>query len=235
MKTIVISGGEGKFARSLIQVNTKYKILVPNRNQMNILDKNSISKFLFKNSVDYFIHAAAFSTPMKDHRFKIEKSITTNIIGSANVAICCLKKKIKLIYVSTNFVYPGKKGNYKENDYIMPVNEYGWSKLGGECAMHIYKNSLILRICMNDDQFPHKSAFTDYMTSFLKKTEAAKITLKLLNKRGIINIGGKKQSAYNFAKNLNINIKKSKLGKKEKKILGKNTSLNINKLRKLLR
>ena len=235
MKTIVISGGEGKFARSLIQVNTKYKILVPNRNQMNILDKNSIINFLFKNKVDYFIHAAAFSTPMKDHRFKIEKSITTNIIGSANVAICCLKKKIKLIYVSTNFVYPGKKGNYKENDYIMPVNEYGWSKLGGECAMHIYKNSLILRICMNDDQFPHKSAFTDYMTSFLKKTEAAKITLKLLNKRGIINIGGKKQSAYNFAKNLNINIKKSKLGKKEKKILGKNTSLNINKLRKLLR
>ncbi len=235
MKTIVISGGEGKFARSLIQVNTKYKILVPNRNQMNILDKNSIINFLFKNKVDYFIHAAAFSTPMKDHKFKIEKSITTNIIGSANVAICCLKKKIKLIYVSTNFVYPGKKGNYKENDYIMPVNEYGWSKLGGECAMHIYKNSLILRICMNDDQFPHKSAFTDYMTSFLKKTEAAKITLKLLNKRGIINIGGKKQSAYNFAKNLNINIKKSKLGKKEKKILGKNTSLNINKLRKLLR
>ena len=116
MKTIVISGGEGKFARSLIQVNTKYKILVPNRNQMNILDKNSIINFLFKNKVDYFIHAAAFSTPMKDHKFKIEKSITTNIIGSANVAICCLKKKIKLIYVSTNFVYPGKKGNYKENE-----------------------------------------------------------------------------------------------------------------------
>ena len=83
------------------------------------------------------------------------------------------------------------RGNYCENDNLQPVNEYGWSKLGGECASHIYNNSLILRVCMNDDQFPHKSAFTNYITSFLKKTEAAKITLKLLNKFGVINIGGK--------------------------------------------
>ena len=234
MKKILISGGEGKFAKSLIQINKKYKILAPNKRQMNILDQNSVSKFLSKNNVDYFIHAAAFSAPMKQHRFKLEKSISTNIIGSANIAVCCLKKRIKLIYISTNFIYPGKKGNYKESDFIGPVNEYGWSKLGGECAMHIYKNSLILRVCMNDDNFPHKSAFTNYFTSFLKKTDAAKITLKLLNKKGIINIGGKTQSAYKFAKNLNSNIKKSKLGKKEQKLLGKDTSLNIDKLKKFL-
>ena len=64
----------------------------------------------------------------------------------------------------------------------MPFNEYGWSKLGGECACHIYKNSLILRVCMNDDNFPHKSAFSNYLTCFMKKTDAAKLTLKLLNK-----------------------------------------------------
>ncbi len=235
MKTILISGGEGKFAKSLMQINKKYKILAPNKKQMNILDKNSISKFLSNNNVDYFIHAAAFSTPMKEHKFKLEKSISTNIIGSANIALCCLKKKIKLIYISTNFVYPGTKGNYKESDFIKPINEYGWSKLGGECAMHIYKNSLILRVCMTDDYFPHKSAFINYFTSFLKKTDAAKITLKLLSKKGVINIGGKTQSAYDFAKNLNSNIKKSKLDKEKQKLLGKNTSLNINKLKKFLR
>ena len=83
-------------------------------------------------------------------------------------------KNIKLIYISTNFVYEGKKGNYSETDNLLPVNEYGWSKLGGECASHIYKNSLILRICMNNDQFPHKSAFTNYVTSFLKKLKQQK-------------------------------------------------------------
>ena len=145
-----------------------------------------------------------------------------------------MKKGVKLVYISTNLVYPGKKGSYKENDYLYPVNEYGWSKLGGESAMHIYKNTLILRICMNNDYFPHKFAFTDYLTSFLKKTEAAKITLKLLEKKGIINIVGNKQTAYNFAKTLNSKILKKKLNKKDTELLGKDTSLNINKLKNII-
>ena len=116
----------------------------------------------------------------------------------------------------------------------MPVNEYGWSKLGGECASHIYKNSLILRICMNDDRYPHKSAFSDYLTCFLKKTDAAKLTLKLLNRKGVINLGGKIQSAYDFAKNLNSDIKKIKLDNKTKKLIGINTSMDTTKLKKLL-
>ena len=234
MKTILISGGNGKFCKALIKTNKRYKILAPNKKQMNILSQTSISNFISKNKIDYFIHAAAFSTPMSLHKIEEYRSIETNIIGSANVALCCLKKNIKLIYISTNFVYPGKKGNHGENDYLFPVNEYGWSKLGGECPMHIYKNTLILRICMNDDYFPHKSAFTDYLTSFLKKTEAAKITLKLLDKKGVINIGGEKQTAYDFAKKLNTKVKKNKLKKKDKKLLGKDTSLNIKKLKKIL-
>ena len=87
---------------------------------------------------------------------------------------------------------------------------------------------------MNDDFFPHKYAFTNYLTSFLTKTEAARITLKLLDKKGIINIGGKKQSAYNFAKNLNTKVKKIKLKKKDKILLGLDTSMSINKLSKIL-
>ena len=87
---------------------------------------------------------------------------------------------------------------------------------------------------MNDDYFPHKSAFTDYLTSFLKKSDVAKITLKLLDKKGIINVGGVKQSAYNFAKKLNSKVKKNTLKKKDRKLLGKNTSLNIKKLKKII-
>lgn len=234
MKTILISGGNGKFSKALIETNTKYKILAPDKKKMNILSQKSISNFISKHNVDYFIHAAAFSAPMALHKIEKKRSIETNIIGSANVALSCLKKNIKLIYISTNFVYPGKKGNHSEKDFLLPVNEYGWSKLGGECPMHIYKNTLILRICMNDDYFPHKSAFTDYLTSFLKKSDVAKITLKLLDKKGIINVGGVKQSAYNFAKKLNSKVKKNTLKKKDRKLLGKNTSLNIKKLKKII-
>ncbi len=235
MRTILISGGNGKFAQALKMVNNKYKIIAPTKKQMNIVNIKSIENFMKNKKIDYFLHVAAFSAPMKLHQSKIEKSISTNIIGSANAAICCFKKNIKFIYISTNFVYPGVKGNYRETDLLKPVNEYGWSKLGGECAAQIYKNSLILRICMNDDKFPHESSFVNYISSFIKKTDAAKLTLKLLDKRGIINLGGKTQSVFNFAKNLNSNIKKIKLTKKDKVLLGKNTSMNINKLKKILK
>ena len=87
---------------------------------------------------------------------------------------------------------------------------------------------------MNDDNFPHKSAFSDYLTCFMKKTDAARLTLKLLNKKGIINIGGKIQSAYNFAKELNTNVKKIKINKKSKNLIGINTSMNTNKLKKII-
>ena len=50
------------------------------------------------------------------------------------------KYKIKLIYFSTGYVYEGKKGNDSEKDSVKPFNNYGLSKLGGECAVQMYKN-----------------------------------------------------------------------------------------------
>ena len=69
----------------------------------------------------------------------IKKSIDLNIIGTANITKACEERNIKLIYFSTNYVYPGKKGNYKEGDNLLPVNNYAWSKLGGEAAVQFIK------------------------------------------------------------------------------------------------
>lgn len=235
MKTIVISGGNGAFARALKKENLNYKIYDPDKKNLDITNLSSIKKYIKNKKIDYFIHAAALTTPMIQHEIEVKKSIMINIIGSSNVALCCYENNIKLIYISTNFVYEGRKGNYSEQDPLLPVNKYGWSKLGGECPAHIYKNSLILRMCMNNDQFPHKTAYSNYITSFLKKTDAAKITLKLLNKSGVINVGGKNQSAYLFAKKLNKKVKKGRLNFNNQKLLGKNTSINTYKLRKILK
>ena len=229
MKKILISGGNGEFAKQILKHNTQFQIFAPTKKEMDITKFESIIKFIKKKKVNYFIHAAALTKPMSQHDNKIEESIKTNIIGTCNVVIACNLLKIKIIYISTNFVYPGIKGNYKETDYLMPVNSYGWSKLGGECAVKLYKNSLILRICMTEDTYPHKIAYTNYITSFLKKSEAAKIILKLINKKGIINIGGEKSSAYNFAKKNNKEIKKGIMPRNKNNLIGYNTSLNISK------
>ena len=68
---------------------------------------------------------------MEIHNKNISKSIDLNIIGTCNVVKVCEKFKIKLIYFSTGYVYPGTKGNYKETDPVNPINKYAISKLGG--------------------------------------------------------------------------------------------------------
>ena len=115
---------------------------------------------------------------------------------------------IKIIYFSTSYVYPGNKGNYTEEDPVKPWNNYSWSKLGGECAVQMLKNSLILRICMTEKPFLHEFAYTNLKTNFMFHEDLAKVFFKLINKRGVINVGGPAQSVYDFAKTYNRKIKK---------------------------
>ncbi|WP_415320359.1 sugar nucleotide-binding protein [Candidatus Pelagibacter sp. Uisw_092] len=228
----VITGGDGRFAQVLKNINKKkLNIFYPNKKELNILDTTSITKYLKKNKPTHVIHAAALSRPMNIHDQHISKSIDMNIIGTCNIVKVCSKLKIKLIYFSTGYVYEGKKGNYKEDDPIKPINNYAWSKLGGECAVAMYKNSLILRITMCEKPFIHKHAFHDVITNFIFHEEVAKIIPKILDKKGILNVGGKTQSIYSFAKKFNKDVKK----KSAKGIFPKNPSMNTVKLKKIVK
>ena len=170
---------------------------------------------------------------MEVHEKNIDLSITTNIIGTANVVRACKKLKIKLIYFSTNYVYPCKKGNYKETDSLLPINNYGWSKLGGECAVHMLKNSLILRLSITDYPFAYKKAIKNSYSSLIYNKDFAKLFSRLLDSSGVINIGGKRQSIYSFAKNDNPKIKTVSISKKSN--FPKDSSLNIKKFREIIK
>ncbi len=228
-KKIVITGGEGRFARTLKNSNTNLNIVFPNKKELNILSLNSINNYLKKVRPKYLLHAAGLSRPMEIHDKRISKSIDLNIIGTANVVKICAKYKIKLIYFSTNYVYPGHKGGYKETDAVLPINSYAWSKLGGESSVKLYKNSLILRLCMCEKPFVHKYAFSDIKTNFMFHEDFIKILPKILDKKGILNVGGKIQTVYNFAKKNNSKVKKIS----GKKIFPLNPSMNIGKLKKI--
>ncbi len=198
-KKILISGGAGKFARELmIHGSGMFGISSPNRKEMNIKNPRQIYSHIVKFNPDYFIHAAAMTRPMKNHEIAPIKSMKINIDGTCNVVDACATTNVKLIYISTDYVYPGKDGHYSEEDGVLPFTKYGWSKLGGECAVKMYDNSLILRIAMCEKPFPHPSAMVDFKKSSIFNDEAAKITLQLLDETGIINIGGPNQSIYDF-------------------------------------
>jgi dTDP-4-dehydrorhamnose reductase len=231
LKKIIVTGGDGRFAQELKKSKNKKKFIFRSKNQLNILSTKSIEKNIKEFKPKYLLHLAGLSRPMSIHDDKINKSIDLNIIGTCNLVKICILKKIKLIFFSTSYVYPGKKGNYKETDPILPWNNYGWSKLGAEAAVQMYKNSLIIRACMTEKPFVHNYAYSNVKSNFIFHDEIANIFLKVIDKKGIINIGGKPQSIYKFAKKNKKNVKK-KISKGE---FPKKMDMSLGKLKKLLK
>ena len=230
-KKILVTGGNGRFANILRKNNTKLNLVFKNKKQLNIMDILSIEKCFKKEKPKIVLHTAGLSRPMNIHERNITKSIDLNIIGTANITKICKKFNIKLIYFSTGYIYDGVKGNFREEDPVKPFNNYGFSKLGGEASVQMYKNSLILRITMTEKPFIHKKAFSNVKTNFMFHEDLVEILPKIINQKGIINVGGPTLSVYEFAKKYNKDVKKIKYkGKK----LPLKQNLNTKKLQKIL-
>ena len=233
-KNILITGKSSRFCKYLKKYLNKYNTIYTDKKKFNLNNFKQMSNFIKNKRIHYLIHIAGLSRPMDIHDKNIILSIDLNIIGTANIVKLCKKNNIKLIYFSTNYVYPGTKGNYEEVDPVKPINNYAWSKLGGEASVKLYKNSLILRICMTDYPFVHKKAIKGAKTSFIYNKFVAKIIPHILNEKGVLNIGGEKRDIYNFAKKFaKKNIKPISL--KKIKNFPRDSSISIKNLKKIIK
>jgi len=186
-------------------------MILLSKKEMDVTDSEQILKQISIHKPDLFLHCAAQTHPMENHKATPETSIKNNIIGTANVAQCCLIKNVKMVYTSTEWVYPNKENNM-EGDALLPSTNYGWSKLGGECAVQMMPDYLILRCSFTARPYKFVRAFTDVRKSYLYVDEGAAFIIKLLEKdcSGIYNIGGESRTTYEFAKESNPNVGKIK-------------------------
>jgi len=231
MSKILVTGSNGRFGKILKTFNKNKRLIFRDKKQLNILSTKSIRQNLVKFKPKYILHLAGLSRPMSIHEKNIIKSIDLNIIGTCNLVKEASKLNIKIIYLSTNYVYQGTRGNYKESDPIKPWNNYGWSKIGGESAVQMYKNSLIIRLCMTEKPFLHKKAYANVKSNFIFQEDAAMLIFKILNKKGVINIGGPSKMIYDFAKKNNPKVKKI-FSKGE---FPKRMDMNLKKLKKIIK
>ena len=230
MHKILVTGSDGRFGKIIKKFKDR-RFIFRNKKELNILSDKSIKNNIKRFKPKTILHLAGLSRPMKIHDKDIIKSINLNIVGTCNIVKEASKTGIKIIYLSTSYVYPGKKGNYKEEDSLKPWNNYSWSKLGGECAVQMYKNSLILRLCMTEKPFVHKKAYANVKSNFIFQEDAAKIIFKLLNKKGVINVGGPSQTVFNFARKFNKKLKKIY----SKGEFPKRTDMNLNYLNRIIK
>jgi dTDP-4-dehydrorhamnose reductase len=221
---IVVTGKNGLLSSELQNIDSNITGL--NSNDYDITDPNIFYK-LEEINPDIIIHAAAITNLTEVINDPI-LSINTNIIGTANITKYCYKYNKRLVYISTDYIYPGENGNYSESDPILPHNKYAWTKLGGECSVILLDNYLIIRTSFGSSNFSYEQAWEnqivskDYVDIIAPKILKASIS----DVKGILNIGTNPKTMFEYASKRN-NIKKALLNNKT------NFSLNTDKYEQL--
>ena len=149
-KNIMVTGASGQLGTQLKKIENKFQ-----KFNFFFFDKNQldISNFLlFKQNVkdleiDYIINCAAYTDVIKseDNRQLAE---IVNSISVEKIARICFEENVRLIHISTDYVFNGeKKSKYVETDITNPINFYGLTKLNGEKNIFKYnlKQSIIIR------------------------------------------------------------------------------------------
>ena len=95
LKKIIVTGGDGRFAKELKKINCKYSFIFRNKSQLNILSIKSLKNNFKKFKPDCILHLAGLSRPMSIHDKEINKSINLNIIGTSNLVKICNNYKKK--------------------------------------------------------------------------------------------------------------------------------------------
>jgi dTDP-4-dehydrorhamnose reductase len=162
----------------------------------DVTDYQKMSGYLDDNPIEMIIHAAAFTSPPRCDKEPLA-ALQTNVVGTANVVRLCLERGIRLVYISTDY-------DYTEDDPVLPVNTYAWTKLGGECAVRLLKDALIIRTSFGPNHFPYPKAFIDQWTSRVSVREVADkiVTLLATDATGVVHVGGPRRTVYEYAKSL---------------------------------
>jgi dTDP-4-dehydrorhamnose reductase len=178
-KRLLITGANGLLGNKAVKLASRNYEVMPlhhakplhdNSLEIDIANKEQVLGIFRKLQPDAVIHAAAETNVdkceiQKEHAWKI------NVEGTRNIAEAC-KACAKLIYISTDYVFDGRKGNYKEDDAPNPINYYAVTKLEGEKqVIQKCKNFAILRTSVLYGWHPLKRNFATWVINELKQNK----------------------------------------------------------------
>lgn len=146
---ILVTGASGQLGydvcRELERRDTAF--CAPTSTEMNITDRDAVMNYISKEHPDAVIHCAAY-TKVDLAEDEPDKCWAVNVDGTRNIALACREIDAKMVYISTDYVFPGAGDQfYEPTDPVGPVNTYGRSKLAGELAVQsLLDNYFIVRI-----------------------------------------------------------------------------------------
>lgn len=135
MKRVLVTGADGQLGQCLRKISgdfPDFEFAFHNSKTLNISNNDEITAVFTKGNYDFCINCAAY-TNVEQAEKTPEPAFKINAEALKLLAESCLKHDVKLIHISTDYVFDGtKKTGYFPNDETNPINEYGKSKLKGE-------------------------------------------------------------------------------------------------------
>jgi dTDP-4-dehydrorhamnose reductase len=178
---------------------------------------------------DVIINCIAFTNTYSNDK---ENNWNVNYKAVADLVDYCNNQNIKLVHISTDYVYTNSNSEVSEND--IPVhgnNWYSYTKLLADAYIELKSNNyLICKGTHKPNPFPYERAWDDQWGNFdyVDVISSLIINLVMSNNFGIFNVGTELKSMFDLAKQTNKNVKPA--GKPE--YVPNNTSMDVSKLKK---
>ena len=196
--------GDGLLGLELVR-QTGWDYISRKKDGIDFRDIDSYKDHLF--GYDEIINCIAYTNTYDENK---EENWNTNYKGVVDLVDYLIGKDIKLIHISTDYVYTHSKQNVSEND--VPVhcgNWYGYTKLLGDAYVQLrLRDYLLIRSTHKEEPFPYEKAWINQVGNFDYVSEIAKLQIELIRKNvsGVFNVGTELKTMYDLAKRTNSNV-----------------------------
>ena len=199
---ILVTGKNGQLGKSIHKIVTSNEknseFVFVGREALDLSSQDSIINYFNNNSFDIIINCAAYTAVDKAEK-EVELANYINHLAISKIAEISNKQKIKLIHISTDFIFDGvSEKAYLESDDPSPLNIYGKSKLAGEVAVcaSMQKNAIIIRtsglyseysnnfvntILRKAQKFDELNVVSDQYRSPTNASDLAKAIIQIIN------------------------------------------------------
>ena len=210
LKKIFLTGGSGTLGTELIKISKAHDVefIAPASKYCDITNPYQIHNYIkASRDCDTVVHSAAI-TDVKATENDPSRAWEVNVLGTLNVLKSCRDLGKKLVFISTDYVFDGEKGNYTTDDPINPLSKYAKTKAAAELLVRTYENSLVIRTSFFGYDFPYEAAFVDQWSSKdYVDIIAPKVLEEILSdKRGVGHVGNNRRTIYDIAKDRSENI-----------------------------
>ncbi|WP_135229246.1 SDR family oxidoreductase [Deinococcus fonticola] len=162
MHKILLTGGTGRLGQELQRLIPG--IQAPGRSELDVTSADRTLELIQQARPQLIVHAAAYTNVGQAEQER-ERCWQINVAGTRHVALAANMIGAKLLHISTDYVFSGEQGNYRETDTPGPVvNFYALTKLVAEEAARLARQHLIVRTSFRPREFQYPVAFADVFT-----------------------------------------------------------------------